>query len=235
MAKTRKAKPRTNSRVRRFDAVLERMRSRLNWVIIRIPFDAAKIFGVRGQIKVKGTINGYPFRSSLFPTGEGGHILLVNKRMQKQGRVTAGANAGFEIELDSEERVATIPEPLERILAEDRPFRRWYDQLNHSTRSEIAKWVNEPKSAEARGRRSEQIAERLLETMEAERELPPLLQLAFARNPLAAEGWEQMSQARRRGHLLGIFYYRTPEGRENRLGKILDDATAIAEKKKAKP
>lgn len=221
--------------MRRFDAVLERMRSRLNWVIIRIPFDAAKIFGVRGQIKVKGTINGYPFRSSLFPTGEGGHILLVNKRMQKQGRVTAGANAGFEIELDSEERVATIPEPLERILAEDRSFRRWYDQLNHSTRSEIAKWVNEPKSAEARGRRSEQIAERLLETMEAERELPPLLQLAFARNPLAAEGWEQMSQARRRSHLLGIFYYRTPEGRENRLGKMLDDATAIAEKKKAKP
>jgi uncharacterized protein YdeI (YjbR/CyaY-like superfamily) len=211
------------------------MRSRLNWVIIRIPFDATKIFGVCGQIKVRGTINGFPFRSSLFPTGEGGHILLVNKRMQKGARVRAGATAGFEIELDTEERVATIPELLERILAADRSFRRWYDQLNHSTRYEIAKWVNEPKSAEARGHRSEQIAERLLETMEAERELPPLLRVAFARNPRAAEGWEQMSQARRRSHLLGIFYYRTPAGRENRLGKMLDDAVVIAEKKKAKP
>ncbi|MFZ1916110.1 MAG: YdeI/OmpD-associated family protein [Terriglobales bacterium] len=233
MAKTKKVKP--NSGVRRFDAALERMRSRLNWVIIRIPFDAAKIFGVRGQIKVKGTINDFSFRSSLFPSGEGGHILLVNKRMQKGARVTAGASAGFEIELDTEERVATIPEPLERILAGDRHFRRWYDQLNHSTRSEIARWVSEPKSAEARGRRSEQIAERLLETMEAERELPPLLQLAFARNSLAAEGWEQMSSARRRSHLLGIFYYRTPQGRENRIGKMLDDAIALAQKKKATP
>lgn len=235
MAKTRKAKPKTNSGVRRFDAALERMRSRLNWVIIRIPFDAAKIFGVRGQIKVKGTINGFPFRTSLFPTGEGGHILLVNKRMQNGARVTSGATAGFEIELDTGERVATIPERLERILAEDRSFRSWYDQLNHSTRSEIAKWVSEPKSAEARLRRSEQIAERLLETMEAERELPPLLRVAFARNPRAAEGWEQMSLARRRSHLLGIFYYRTPSGRENRIGKMLDDATALAEKKKATP
>ncbi len=233
MSKSTKAK--SNPVVRRFDAALERMRSRLNWVIIRIPFDAAKILGVRGQIKVKGTINGYPFRSSLFPTGEGDHILLVNKRMQKGAGVSAGSVAGFEIELDTEERVATIPERLKRILAEDRSFRRWYDQLNHSTRYEIAKWVNEPKSAEARGRRSEQIAERLLETMEAERELPPLLRLAFARNPLAAEGWGQMSLARRRSHLLGIFYYRTPEGRENRIGKMLDDAVALAEKKKERP
>ncbi len=226
-------KPTITSQARRFDAALERMRSRLNWVIIRVPFDAAKIFGVRGQIKVKGTINGFPFRSWLFPTGEGDHILLVKKGMQKGARVSAGSVAGFEIDLDTEERVATIPERLKRILAEGRSFRRWYDQLNHSTRYEIAKWVNEPKSAEARGRRSEQIAERLMETMEAERELPPLLQLAFARNSLAAEGWERMSRARRRSHLLGIFYYRTPEGRENRIGKMLDDAIALAQKKKA--
>jgi uncharacterized protein YdeI (YjbR/CyaY-like superfamily) len=230
MAKTRPAK--TSSVVRRFDVMLERMRSRLNWVIIRIPFDTAKIFGVRGQIKVKGTINGFPFRSSLFPTREGGHILLVNKRMQKGARVTAGGVAAFEIQLDTEERVATIPDRLKRILAEDRSFRRWYDQLNHSTRYEIAKWVNDPKSAEARERRSEQIAERLLETMEAERDLPPLLRLAFARNQRAAEGWERMSLARRRSHLLGIFYYRTPEGRENRLAKMIEDAATIAGKRR---
>jgi uncharacterized protein YdeI (YjbR/CyaY-like superfamily) len=216
---------------RRFDAVLERMRSRLNWTIVRVPFDAAKAFGSRGQIKIKGTINGFPFRTALFPTGEGGHILLVNKKMQKGARVTTGARARFEIELDTEERVVTIPEKLERILVADRAFRRWYDKLNPSTRNEIAKWVNEPVSAEARAGRCEQIAERLLETMEAERELPPLLQVAFARNPRARAGWESMSLARRRSHLLGIFYYRTPEGRVNRIGKMLDDASAMAEKR----
>ena len=207
------------------------MRSRLNWTIIRLPFDAAKWYGMRGQIKVKVEINGCSFRTSLFPTAEGVHILLVNKRMQKAARVRAGDSARFQIERDIEERVVTVPDPLKRILAEDRSFRRWYDQLNHSTRNDIAKWVSEPKSANARVRRAEQIAERLLAVMDAERELPPILQVAFARNPRAREGWDRMSTARRRSHLIGIFYYRTPDGRERRIGKMIEDATAIADKK----
>ena len=218
------------SKILRFDAPLERVRSRLNWVIIHVPYDAARVFGVRGQIRIVGTINGFPFRSSLFPTREGRHILLVNKKMQKEARVGVGADAHFEIQHDTEERPTTIPAPLRQIFKQNKPFLRWYDQLNPSTRREIAKWVNEPKSPEARIRRSEQIAEHLLETMEAERELPPLLQIAFARNPRARRGWDLMSLAQRRSHLFRIFYYRTPEGRANRIDKLLEDASARADK-----
>ncbi len=206
------------------------MRSRLNWVIIHLPFDAAKVWGMRGQIKVKGEINGFAFRTSLFPTREGRHILLVNKRMQKEARATEGSVARFQMELDNEERTVAIPDELKRILSEDRSLRRWYDNLNHSTRNDIAKWIAEPKGADARVRRAEQIAERLLAVMEAERELPPVLQVAFARHPRAREGWDGMSASRRRGHLFGIFYYRNPDGRARRIGRMLDDATALAEK-----
>src|SRR5208282_6450872 len=114
------------------------------------------------------------------------------------------------MELDHEKRTVTIPEQLKRILSlgplsEARAFRRWYDGLNHSGRNDIAKWITEPKSAEARVRRAQQIAERLLNVMEAERELPPILQVAFGRcrQPRAREGWEAMSVSRRRGHLFG--------------------------------
>jgi uncharacterized protein YdeI (YjbR/CyaY-like superfamily) len=216
---------------RHFQATLERMRSRLNWTIIRIPFDAAKVFGTRGQINVKGEINGFRFRTCLFPSKAGGHILLVNKGMQKAARVRAGATADFRLEPDTEKRVATIPDSLKRILAKDRSLRRWYDGLNQSTRNDIAKLVTEPQSEDARARRVEQIAERLLAVMDAERELPPILQVAFARNPRARDGWEQMSPARRRSHLFGIFYYRTPEGRMRRIEKMMDDAEGKSEER----
>jgi hypothetical protein len=39
-----------------------------------------------------------------------------------------------------------------------------------------------------------------------------------------------MSAARRRGHLFGIFYYRTPDAQAGRIEKMLDDAAALAEK-----
>lgn len=238
MAKVSRARP--TPAAKRFEAKLERMRSRLNWIIVYMPFDAAKVWRMRGQIKVKGEINGFAFRTSLFPTKpvptklcptkEGQHILLVNKAMQKGARASEGSVARFQIELDTEKRRVTIAPELGRILNEDRSLRRWYDRLNHSTRSDIAKWIAEPKSAEARLRRTEQIAERLLHVMEAERELPPVLQVAFARHPRAREGWDGMSASRRRQHLFGIFYYRTPEGQARRIDKMLEDAAAIAER-----
>ena len=233
MPKASKAQP--TPVAQRFEARLERMRSRLNWVIIHMPFDATKVWGLRGQIKVKGDVNGFAFRTSLFPTREGRHILLVNKRMQKGARTAEGSVARFQIELDREERTVEIPDELKRILSqglprENRSLRRWYDELNYSTRNDIDKWITEPKSGEARMRRAEQIAERLLNVMEAERELPPVLQVAFARHPRAREGWDEMSPSRRRGHLFGIFYYRTPDAQARRIDKMLDDATAIAER-----
>ena len=79
-------------------------------------------------------------------------------------------------------------------------------------------------------RRSEQIAERLLAVMDAERELPPVLQVTFARHPRARDGWNAMSVSRRRGHLFGIFYYRTPDAQARRIGKMLEDAIAVAER-----
>jgi len=59
--------------------------------------------------------------------------------------------------------------------------------------------------------------------------LPPILQLAFARDTAARQGWDSMSVARRRGHLMAIFYYRTPEAQARRVEKMLEDARRVAE------
>jgi uncharacterized protein YdeI (YjbR/CyaY-like superfamily) len=223
-----KPKPKPRPVTKSFKATLERMSSNLGWVIVRIPLDVPKIWGKRGMLKVKGEINGFAFRTSLFPTGKGYHYLLVNKRMQAGAHAAPGDTAQFRLEPDTKVRKAVVPAELHRALYEDRSLRRWYDKLSYSIRKWIGDWVSQPKSPSARVRRSEQIAERLLATMEAERELPPILKAAFARDPRALEGWQQMSPTHRRGHLLGIFYYRTPEARDRRLAKAMEDAIAIA-------
>jgi uncharacterized protein YdeI (YjbR/CyaY-like superfamily) len=221
----------------RFEARLERLRSRLNWIVVYIGFDAAMVWGLRGQIKVKGEINGFAFRTSLFPTREGRHFLLINKTMQRRARAVEGNLARFHVELDRDKRTVTLPGELTRILKQDRSLLRWYDELNQSTRNYTAKWIAQPKGSEARMRRAEQIAERLLAVMDAERELPPILQVAFARHPQARQGWDAMSPSRKRAHLFGIFYYRTPDAQARRIDKMLDDGTAVAERtlKKAAP
>jgi uncharacterized protein YdeI (YjbR/CyaY-like superfamily) len=220
--------------VKSFSAPLEHLRSGLGWVVAYLPFDAPAVWGSGRRPKVKGEINGFAFRTSLFPTSDGRHFLLINKRMQKGGRAVAGTKASFRLEPDTEERTVTIPAELKRVLAEDRSVLRWFDKLNYSIRKWIVDWITNVKSAEARVRRSEQVAEQLMSTMDAECELPPMLQIAFARTPRAREGWELMSASHRRGQLLAIFYYRTPESRARRLTKVIEEAAALAEKKAIK-
>ena len=56
--------------------------SKLSWVIVKLPFDVAKTWKTRNRLRVKGTVNGFGFRTSLFGSTEGGYFLLVNRQMQ---------------------------------------------------------------------------------------------------------------------------------------------------------
>jgi uncharacterized protein YdeI (YjbR/CyaY-like superfamily) len=222
----------SRNRSKSFTAVLESSGDRLNWTIIRVPLDVAQIWGKRGQLRVKGKINGFAFSTSLFPDGKGGHLMIVNKKMQSGGKAGLGERAKFLMEPDTTPRSVTVPGELLRVLGESKRLRKFYDSFNHSYRNYMASWVGEPKSGEARMRRAEQIAERLMLTMEAEKELPPVLAVALARNPLAREGWEQMPAGHRRSHLMGIFGYRNPESQGRRIAKAVHEMVAYAEKRR---
>jgi len=102
--------------------------------------------------------------------------------------------------------------------------------LNYSTRHDIAYWIEDVKSPEARERRAEQIAERLLATMEAETELPPAIRMAMASDPRAQRGWEAMPPSHRRAHLMAIFYYRNPGAQARRISKSVRAVIEWAEK-----
>jgi uncharacterized protein YdeI (YjbR/CyaY-like superfamily) len=231
-------KPKLKLVAKSFKATLERMLdSRLGWVMIRIPFDVPKVWGTRASVRVKGEINGFAFRATVFPTRKGYHCMLIKKSMQTGAYASVGDTVHFRIEPDTTKRVAIVPAELQRILKEDRSFRRWFDeQLTPSMRKWICYWIVNVKSPASRLRRAEQVAEQLLTTMEAELDLPPILKRAFAADPRAYQGWQSMTPLQRRHWLLGIFYCRNPESRDRRIAKMLEEALARTEgKPRTKP
>jgi uncharacterized protein YdeI (YjbR/CyaY-like superfamily) len=220
-----------SSKPRTFRAVLEPSGNELRWVVARVPFDPAEVWTVRKGRRVRGEINGFAFRTSLFPEAGGKrHVLLINKKMQTGANAKPGDTALFRLEPDLEEREATVPPELAKALKADRGLRSYFDALSPSMRRDIGRWVSEPKSAGSRTKRAEQIAERLLLAMEGEREPPPVLRAAFQRQPAAREGWQAMTPIRRRNHLFGIFYYQTAEGRERRVCVAIEDALKVAKR-----
>jgi uncharacterized protein YdeI (YjbR/CyaY-like superfamily) len=212
-----------------FAAVLEPLRNGLGWVIARVPFDVQKAWPVRNRLRVRGEIEGFQFRTSLFAESRGGgHFLLVNKKMQAGAKARTGTKVRIRLEPDLEERPAVIPAELEKALKEDRKLRKWFDAMSPSMRREIGKWVDDAKGAETRQKRGEKMAERLMQAMEGEDEPPPVLRAAFQRQPGAQEGWNALTPTQRRNHLLGIFYYETVEARERRAGKAVEEALQAA-------
>jgi uncharacterized protein YdeI (YjbR/CyaY-like superfamily) len=154
--------------------------------------------------------------------------MIVNKQMQKGGRVGPGMEAQFRMEPDHKKRVVLVSTELGRALKESKRLQTFFEGLTPSTKAEIVRWIATAKQKETRSRRAEQCAERLMETMEAEIELPPLIRQAFARNPQAAEGWNRMPPSHRRMHLLGIFYYRNLESRLRRIEKAMAEMIEYA-------
>jgi hypothetical protein len=212
---------------KRFRAVLEKDPNALGWTIARVPFEPAKAWPKMIRLRVCGEMEGCSFRTSLFPAAGGGFFLLVNRRMQQEAGVGVGTAAEFLLQPDLEPRPAELPDELAALMEGEPELRGWYDGLTEYMRREIGKWIGGVKSDDSRMRRAEQIAERMLATMEAEQELPPLIARAFKARAKAQEGWARMTAAQRRNELFAVFYYRTPEARERRAAKLV----AAAEKR----
>ncbi|MCI4326562.1 MAG: YdeI/OmpD-associated family protein [Thermoplasmata archaeon] len=123
------------------------------WTFAPIPNAAAASGGFRARLRVKGTIEGIPFRSSLIPRGGGELFVVVNSEVRDRIGKSDGATVRLELELDSTPVVVDVPPSLRRALQRDPPARAIFAKFTASQQSAYARWVAGAKQDATRERR----------------------------------------------------------------------------------
>lgn len=116
------------------------------------PFDVEKTFGTKARVPVRGTINGFPFRSSLMPMG-GCHLMVVNKQMRNGAGVKAGDTVTVVMEKDEATRTVEVPDLLKNELSKSKTAQVNWERLSFTHQKEMARSITEVKQEETRVRR----------------------------------------------------------------------------------
>lgn len=146
----------------RFKAKLEPVSHGGHFVVV--PAKAASAAGLVYGARVRGTVNGVPFRSSLMKYSGVFHM-GVHKATLEQANAKGGDRVEVTIEIDDEPLPTDIvPEDLAKAIADSKAARTVWERLRPSHKREHVKAVLEAKKPETRARRIQKTIEMLAAT-----------------------------------------------------------------------
>ena len=119
---------------------------------LKPPFDVIAVFQRKGRVPVKGTINGFPFRSSLMNMGDG-HMMVVNAELRAGAKCQAGDTVSVVMELDEDIRKVELPAYLKKVIACDPATKEAWDKLAFTHQKEHVRAIEEAKRPETREKR----------------------------------------------------------------------------------
>jgi len=128
-----------------FDALLVAKGPGGAWTFLPIPFNVQEVFGTAGRLAAAGTVNGFPFRNSLMPEGDGSHSMIFNKELQAGACAKAGDRVKVVLERDQGERQIATSAELERVLRANEKATVLFAELTFSQKKEYADWISSAK------------------------------------------------------------------------------------------
>jgi hypothetical protein len=135
----------------------------LNAAFVEFPFSAEKLFGKKGQVKIKALFdNKVEYRGSLTKMKSDCHILGLTQEVRKQLGKTFGDEIVVSLMEDQEERIVEIANDIAVVFNENPDAKNLFDKMSYTHRKEYIRWIEEAKKPETRETRKIRMIEMIL-------------------------------------------------------------------------
>jgi Domain of unknown function (DUF1905)/Bacteriocin-protection, YdeI or OmpD-Associated len=122
--------------------------------VLLLPETASKDLPSRGQVAVRGTINGVGFQTVLEPDGNSGHWMRIDDTLRHAAGISVGDTARLEIEVTKDWPEPSVPQDLATALVAAPPkIQNLWNEITPMARWEWVRWVNATKNPDTRRRR----------------------------------------------------------------------------------
>jgi uncharacterized protein DUF1905/bacteriocin resistance YdeI/OmpD-like protein len=126
------------------------------WTILRLPDTASEKLPSRGQVMVRGSINGHDLQQVLEPDGRWSHWFKVDEKMQKAIGAGPGDTVKLKISPSKDWPEPTIPDDFAKALkTAPLSVQDLWKKITPMARWEWLRWVNATSNTETRERRIE--------------------------------------------------------------------------------
>lgn len=124
--------------------------------IVRFTEEASRSLPSRGQVAVRGTLNGHEFCTVLEPDGAKGHWMKVDPALRHAAHIGAGDSADVTVDVTSDWPEPDVPADLAAALAQaPQNIRDIWNDITPMARWEWVRWVNATANPATRQRRVE--------------------------------------------------------------------------------
>lgn len=123
------------------------------WTFLILPAAASAKLPTRGQMPVRGTLNGHAFKAVLEPDGKKSHWLKVPRKLQEQAEARVGDALSIELVVAEKAPEPRVPPDLRKALAAAPKAMAVWRDITPAARRDWIHWIVSARQAETRVRR----------------------------------------------------------------------------------
>ena len=124
--------------------------------VLRLPEEASRLLPSRGQVAVRGSLNGHEIRTVLEPDGAKGHWMKVDPALRHAAHLGSGDSVTVIVEATRDWPEPDVPTDLAKALAGAPPeISDLWNDITPMARWEWVRWISATASLDTRRRRVE--------------------------------------------------------------------------------